>query len=81
MLAAGNQLSLAPSTAILEERICNTYYHQPAVSEAASVPGLVASPAQLTVLDDASRCKAEPVQSEISYILGWRDVFEEPPGI
>ncbi|KAI0128260.1 major facilitator superfamily domain-containing protein [Xylariales sp. AK1849] len=81
ILAAGNQLSLAPSTAILEERICNTYYHQTTGPEAASVPALVARTAQLIALGDANRCKAEPVQSEISYILGWKDVFEELPAI
>lgn len=61
ILTVGNQLSLAPSTAILEKIICSAYY--------------------LDHIDDSDHCKAEPIQSELSYILGWRDVFETLPGM
>ncbi|KAK9418932.1 putative Major facilitator superfamily (MFS) profile domain-containing protein [Seiridium unicorne] len=79
ILGAGNQLSLAPATAILEKLICDKYYGTS--SATAAFLGSVAPTAQLTILDDVDRCKAEPIQSEISFILGWRDVFENLPAI
>ncbi|KAK6066940.1 MFS multidrug transporter [Seiridium cupressi] len=79
ILGAGNQLSLAPATATLEKIICDKYYGTS--SATAAFLGSVAPAAQLTILDDADRCKAEPIQSEISFILGWRGVFENLPAI
>ncbi|KAK6085470.1 MFS multidrug transporter [Seiridium cupressi] len=79
ILGAGNQLSLAPAAATLEKIICDKYYGTS--SATAAFLGSVAPAAQLTILDDADRCKAEPIQSEISFILGWRDVFENLPAI
>ncbi|KAM0816493.1 putative Major facilitator superfamily (MFS) profile domain-containing protein [Seiridium cardinale] len=79
ILGAGNQLSLAPATAILEKIICDKYYGTSSATTA--FLGSVAPTAQLMILDDADRCKAEPIQSEISFILGWRDVFENLPGL
>ncbi|ETS77363.1 hypothetical protein PFICI_11237 [Pestalotiopsis fici W106-1] len=61
ILEIGNQLSLAPSTAILEATVCQKYY--------AAIDGHLGD------------CKAEPIQSEVAYILGWKDVFENLPAI
>jgi hypothetical protein len=50
---------------LLEEIVCNKYYDL-------AQPGFGAA-------DPVDRCKAEPVQSEIAYINGWKDVFEMLP--
>ncbi len=60
LLNVSNQLCTAPQVAILEDIVCRQYY------------------ANLQPLGppDVQNCKAEPVQSEVSFINGWRQVFD-----
>ena len=80
LLSAGNQLSLVPSTVILEERVCNDYYNRTEGFRSSFFGSSASHTGSFLALNTTERCKAEPVQSEISLILGWRDVFEELPG-
>jgi len=63
-LNIGNYISWAAQTALLQKIVCNNPYDL-------AQPGFGA--------DLVDRCKAEPVQSEIAYINGWKDVFEILP--
>ncbi|KAK0656432.1 major facilitator superfamily domain-containing protein [Cercophora newfieldiana] len=55
------QITLVPSTAILQDIVCNKYY---------------ASARLDPFISFEDRCKVEPVQSEVAYINAWRDSFE-----
>lgn len=60
----GNYISWAAQTVLLQNIVCNNHYDL-------AQPGFGAN-----LVD---RCEAEPVQSEIAYINGWKDVFEMLP--
>jgi hypothetical protein len=64
ILNIGNYISWAAQTVLLQDIVCKNYYD-------------LAQPGSKANLVD--RCKAEPVQSEIAYINGWKDVFEMLP--
>jgi hypothetical protein len=66
LLSVGSYIAFVPSTAILQDIICEDYY--------ALHTGTVASP-------DIDRCKVVPVQSEVAYILGWQGALENVPGM
>jgi MFS family permease len=58
-------LLAVPQTQILEDAICDKYYHQ-------KHPLPPAGP--------LSRCKVEPIQKELSLIKGWQNSFDMMPG-
>lgn len=66
LLNTARCIAIAPDTFILMDIVCRQYY-----ASAGLDPG--ASPA-----DD--RCKVEPVQSMVAYIISWRHVVEFLPG-
>lgn len=64
-------LGLAPQTQIFEDIICQNYY-----------AGIDKKPNQsYTAISDDERCKIEPVQSELAMILGYKETFDQLPGI
>lgn len=65
VLAVATDIPVASQLAILEDIVCQQYY---------SNGGVAAPPAA------ADRCKIEPVQSEMAFINGWKDVAETLPG-
>ncbi|KAI1781489.1 MFS general substrate transporter [Hypoxylon cercidicola] len=67
ILNVGSYVSLAASTAILQDIVCDKYW-----DHVHPVP---------TIIPFEDRCKIEPVQSEVAYINGWKDVFEVLPAI
>ena len=68
ILSISSHISDAPLTAILEDIVCEKYYasHPDDGSEFFS--------------DPESKCKIEPIQSEVAFINGWKDTFEAAPG-
>ena len=69
ILSMSMHISLVPQTAILQDIICRKYYaEQNLNSGARHVPISV------------DKCKIEPIQTEVAYINGWRDVTETLPG-
>src|SRR4051794_28641495 len=58
-------LLAVPQTQILEDAICDKYYHK-------EQPLPLAHP--------LSRCKVESVQKELSLIKGWQNSFDMMPG-
>lgn len=57
-------LAVAPQTKIFEQIVCTAFYEQ--------ARGLS------TDLDD-ERCKTEAVQSEVAFIIGWKDTLDQIP--
>jgi len=66
ILNSTSQLTLVPSTAILQDIVCAKYYANVRLDPSISY-------------DD--RCKIEPVQSEVAYINAWKDSFEVLPAL
>ena len=68
-LSMSMHISLVPQTAILQDIICRKYYTQEHFNS-----GVQRAPS----LEE--KCKIEPIQSEVAYVNGWRDVTETLPG-
>ncbi len=66
LLMASSHITLVPTTAILQDIICDKYYAR--VDLDPSVPV-------------ADKCSVEPVQSEMAYIIGWKSSLEFIPAI
>ncbi|KAJ5450750.1 uncharacterized protein N7458_007199, partial [Penicillium daleae] len=62
----GNDMSLAPQTAIFERIICRNY-------------GLLSTGNQ--PVNGSDPCKSEAVQAELALVLGYKDMFEALPSI
>lgn len=60
------QIVVAPRLAIFEQIICTGYY----TTQASGAGG-----------PEVGDCKVEPVQSELALINGWREMFDNVPGI
>jgi MFS family permease len=58
-------LAIAPQTKIFQDIVCAQYYNETVA----------------TVQIDDKRCKIEPVQSQIALLSGWKDTFDQLPGI
>lgn len=62
----GNGLSYAPQLSILEQIICQHLHMHPAALLASTDPPI---------------CKAPDVQGELAIVNGWKDTFDQVPGI
>jgi hypothetical protein len=69
----GNDLSLAPQTAIFEQIICR---NQGLLSSGAESP-ITGNPP----VNGSDPCKSEAVQAELALVLGYKDMFEVLPSI
>jgi len=69
ILSMSMHISLVPQTAILQDIICRKYYAQQNFNSGAR---------HVPLSED--KCKIEPIQTEVAYINGWRDVTETLPG-
>ncbi|KAK4165567.1 major facilitator superfamily domain-containing protein [Cladorrhinum sp. PSN259] len=80
LLDIGNSLSLAPQTAILESIVCQRYYerlHGQLNWQYQGNVSVISWGAGGTDKD----CKIGPIQSQVAFINGWKDVCETLPGI
>lgn len=69
----GNDMSLAPQTAIFEQIICR---NQGLLSRGAETPSTGNPP-----VNGSDPCKSEAVQAELALVLGYKDMFEVLPSI
>lgn len=65
-LNVGSHIALVPQTALLQDIICENYYARVDLHHGTASP-----------LD---KCKVKPVQSEVAYVIGWQQAFENIPG-
>ena len=71
-LTSGDFIAISPQTKLFEDIICNNHYG-----------GVYTTTSNVTGFSgtrDENRCKAEPVQSELAIVLGWKETFEQIPG-
>jgi hypothetical protein len=69
----GNDMSLAPQTAIFEQIICRNLG---LLSSGAEAP-----PSGNPPVNGSDPCKSEAVQAELALVLGYKDMFEVLPSI
>jgi hypothetical protein len=69
----GNDMSLAPQTAIFEQIICR---NQGLLSSGGGTPSSGNPP-----VNGSDPCKSEVVQAELALVLGYKDMFEVLPSI
>lgn len=69
----GNDMALAPETAIFEQIICRNHG---LISSGAESP-----PTGNLPVDDSNPCKSEAVQGELALVLGYKNMFEVLPSI